>query len=36
MIDEIYSREKKYHKKQIDRDDCLLTNDMIFDLSKAH
>jgi hypothetical protein len=36
MIDEIYSREKKYAKRQVDREDLLQANDKIFDLSKAH
>lgn len=36
MIDEIYSREKKYAKRHVEREDLLQTNDMIFDLSKSH
>ena len=35
MIDEIYQKEKKYTKRQVDRVDMVHSSKLIFDLSKA-
>ena len=35
MIDEIYQKEKKYIKRQVDRVDMVHSSKLIFDLSKA-
>ena len=35
MIDEIYQKEKKYTRRQVDRVDMVHSSKLIFDLAKA-